>query len=96
MISKEYFSRVIKSTLPKIVFDFTVERLSENVKYCIGGSMTFVCNKGAQGQGGGLQKRNICHVCIFDHLRQDLGISHNWPYEYVYTPIFLSWAASGN
>ena len=53
-ISREYFSRAIKVTLPKTVFD---GRLSENVKILLGGSMTFVCNKGAQG--GGLQKRNI-------------------------------------
>ena len=31
-ISREYFSRAIKVILPKIVFDFTVGRLSENVK----------------------------------------------------------------
>ena len=31
-ISREYFSRAIKVILPKIVFDLTVGRLSENVK----------------------------------------------------------------
>ena len=41
-------------------FYFTVRRLSENVKYCLGGSTTFVCNKSAQG--GGLQKRNISYT----------------------------------
>ena len=61
-ISREYFCRAIKVILPELVFDFTV---AENVKYCLGGSMTFVCNKGTQG--GGLQKRNMCLICIFDH-----------------------------
>ena len=55
----------ISVILPKIVSDFTVGRLSENVKYCLSGSMTAVCNKGAQG--GGLQMRNIYHISIFDH-----------------------------
>ena len=31
-ISREYFSRAINVILPKTVFDFTVGRLSENVK----------------------------------------------------------------
>ena len=31
-ILRQYFSRAIKVILPKIVFDFTVGRLSENVK----------------------------------------------------------------
>ena len=45
-------------------------------KYCLSGSMTFVCNKGAQG--GGLQKPNIYHMTL-----KDLGILHNWPDKYV-------------
>ena len=45
-------SRAVKVILSKIVFDFTAGRLSENVKILpLGGSMTFVCNKGAQ-EGG--------------------------------------------
>ena len=80
-ISREYFSRAIKVILPKIVFDFTVGKLSKNVKILSRGSMTFVCNKGTQG--GGLQKRNIYHICIFDHQKQELGISHTWRNKYV-------------
>ena len=49
----------------KIVFDFTVGRLSENVKILLRRNYDFVCNKGAQG--GSPQKRSICHICIFDH-----------------------------
>ena len=64
-ISREYSSRAIKVILPKIVFDFTVGRLSKNVKVPCRGSVTFVCNKGTQGDG--LQNRNIYHICIFDH-----------------------------
>ena len=47
------------------MFDFTVDRLSKNVKILPRGSMTFVWNKSKQE--GGLQKRNIYHICIFDH-----------------------------
>ena len=62
---KGIFLQAIKVILPKIVFDFTEDRLSKNVKILPRGSMTFVCNKGTQGSG--LQKRNIYHICIFDH-----------------------------
>ena len=55
----------LKFILPKTVSDFTAGRLSKNVKILSRGSMTFVCNKNTQG--GGLQKRNIYHICIFDH-----------------------------
>ena len=62
-ISREYFSRAIKVILTKIVFDFTVGGVLENVKLLPQWSMTFVCNKGAQR--GGLQKRNIQHICLY-------------------------------
>ena len=79
-ISRE-FSRAIKVILPKVAFDFTAGRLSENVKVLLPRWINdFFCNKGTQG--GGLQKCNIYHICIFDHQRI-LGILHNWPGKYV-------------
>ena len=68
-ISREYLSKAIKIILPNNVFDFTAGRLSKNVKILPRGSMVFVCNKGTQG--GGLQKHNIYHICIFYHQKQD-------------------------
>ena len=64
----------IKVVLPKIVFDLTAGRLSENVKYCLCGSMSFVWNKVAQG--GGLQKCSVYTTSVsstikkFGHLTQ--------------------------
>ena len=65
-ISREYFSRAIKVILPKPEFDFTVGRLSQNVKI-LHRWIYDICLQLKGAQGGGLQKRNIYHICIFDH-----------------------------
>ena len=55
-------------------------------------SMTSVCNKGTQW--GGFQKNSIYHICIFDNLKQDLVISHNWCNKYAYKlwSFYESWS----
>ena len=55
------------SSIPReySVIDFTVGGLLENVKILPLWIYGLFCNKGAQG--GGLQKHNIYHICIFDH-----------------------------
>ena len=62
------FSGRLYQSLPKIVFDFIVSRLSKNVKLLPRRSMTFVCNKGTQGGGPRKRTEFLTHFFIlFKH-----------------------------